>query len=83
MKQIKTIEEEKASVFDDAVNTELSGGWELVKRYRQDGKYIAELEQEELTEAERCCDNCKHSEKSASSMPCRVCEDASEWEETE
>ena len=83
MKQIKTIEEEKANRFDEAVNQALSEGWELVRRYRQDGEYIAELEKEEIAEDERCCANCKHCDLEDWQKPCRDCMDASGWEEAE
>ena len=41
----------------------------------------AELEKNDITEAERCCDNCKHCDKLAGMAPCYDCEDASHWEE--
>ena len=91
MKQIKTIEKVEAAEFDKAVNAALAEGWELVRRqvlepynghtcewYRT---YYAEMEKNEITEAERCCDNCKHCDKSSYVEPCNTCEDASNWEE--
>ena len=81
MKQIKTIEEMTAGVFDLEVNKALSEGWKLVRRYVNGDYFIAELEQETITEAERSCENCKHFDKRPHERPCCDCEDASKWEE--
>lgn len=81
MKQIKTIEEMTAGAFDLEVNKALSEGWELVRRYMNGENFIAEMEKNDITEAERCCANCKHCDKLAGMAPCHTCMDASNWEE--
>lgn len=80
MKQIKTVIDTNASFFDKEVNTALKEGWQLVRRYANGDYFVAELEREEITEAERECSNCKHCDKSSHSRPCCDCEDASKWE---
>lgn len=80
MLQIKTIIEKGAAQFDEAVNQALRAGWKLVRRYADPDGFIAELEMEEITEAERNCGNCKHTDKAGHFMPCKVCNDASHWE---
>lgn len=81
MKQIKTIEEATAREFDEAVNQALREGWELIKRHIVCDLFIAELEKNEITEGERCCNNCKHCDKPPHVLPCKTCEDESNWEE--
>lgn len=85
MKQIMTITRKTPEVFDADVNTALAEGWEIVKRYRtHDFYYVAELEREEITEAERCCENCKYYEQQPESPPCINCsDDADKWEAAE
>lgn len=83
MKQIKTVINPGASQFDEAVNAALAEGWVLIKRYlsHTDHAFVAELEREVITEAERCCENCLHCDKDPSAEPCFSCsETASEWE---
>lgn len=85
MKQIKTLVSNTATGFDLIVNEALSEGWELTKREtlvldRQPAFY-AELEREEITEAERCCANCAHWNKASDQQPCCDCTDqADKWE---
>lgn len=82
MKQIKTIAEDNTQKFDDTVNLALQLGWELVRRYyTPDNYFVAELEKETITEAERCCENCAHFNNPGHVLPCKVCIDASHWEE--
>ena len=94
MKQIKTIKNrlDNAEAFDAAVNTALAEGWQLKKREvinpmaQGSGHFVyimlyAELEREDITEAERCCENCAHSYKRVDEKPCRDCsENADKWE---
>ena len=84
MKQIKTILRTHPGMFDNAVNEALAEGWVLNRRYftRTDPTFfVAELEMEVITEAERCCENCLHCEKDPAAEPCFSCsETASEWE---
>lgn len=80
MKQIKTIEEMTAGVFDLEVNKALSEGWKLVRRYVNGEYFIAELEIEEITEDEKCCENCRYVNFSSDRNPCLSCRDASKWE---
>lgn len=91
MKQIKTVTVriDAAEQFDKFVNEALAEGWTLIKREVLppfDGMHqfvyrtlYAELEKDTITEAERCCANCEHSERAGHEIPCRDCEDASEW----
>lgn len=75
MLQIKTIYYRIASEFDEEVNAALAEGWTLTRRaFAADG-FLAELTREVITEAERCCDNCAHSDKDPNREPCRGCED--------
>lgn len=100
MKQIKTISHrlDNAALFDEAVNNALTEGWQLMKRevinpmsqHEKLMAYItiyAELEREIITEAEQCCDNCKHFDKEPHREPCCDCEDGvrapSKWEPAE
>lgn len=94
MKQIKTIANRlsRSDAFDREVNKALEEGWMLVKRelvpavdlgsaYQPVGLY-AELEKHIIAENEKCCENCKHFDTSASMEPCLSCSDAaSNWEE--
>lgn len=83
MKQIKTIIIPDAERFDDTVNAALAEGWALVRRYvsHTEHAFVAELETEVITEAERCCENCLHCDKEPGVEPCFSCsETASEWE---
>ena len=85
MKQIKTIHHriDEARAFDTEINAAIVEGWQLTKREFVPGYCMlyAEMEREEITEAERCCENCKHYEQSASTEPCRSCsENADKWE---
>jgi hypothetical protein len=93
MLQIKTIKYQlnAAETFDEKVNAALAEGWTLTKRevlppadlgdrvaFRM---LYAELEREEITEAERCCENCAHYDNGAHQEPCLSCsEDADKWE---
>lgn len=83
MKQIKTVIDTNASFFDKEVNTALKEGWKLVRRYTDSDVFIAELEREEIAEAERECENCKYVNLSCGSEPCLSCRDASKWEAEE
>lgn len=94
MKQIKTIKNrlDNATDFDEAVNLAFAEGWTLTKREVLQPKaqsenvqtytmLYAELEREIITEAERCCENCAHFDKSSNMEPCRHCgETADKWE---
>jgi uncharacterized paraquat-inducible protein A len=94
MLQIKTIKNrlDNASAFDEAVNAALAEGWRLTKRdvicahahptgVTLHTMLYAEMEREEITEAECCCENCKYYEQSASTEPCLSCgENADKWE---
>lgn len=93
MLQIKTIKYQldAAKTFDEKVNAALADGWKLTKRevlppadlgdrvaFRM---LYAELEREEITEAERCCENCKYYEEQPETEPCRSCgENVNKWE---
>ena len=83
MKQIRTIKTriEAPEEFDKTVNDAISEGWELTKRYTIPSFFIAELEGEIITEAERCCDNCRHRNKPGNEEPCDSCDgNAGNWE---
>lgn len=88
MKQIKTIKNrlDNAESFDKEVNAALAEGWQLTKREVLQPKaqseslqtytmLYAELEREEITEAERCCENCKYFDRQPGVEPCLSCED--------
>ena len=87
MLQIKTIWNLDPDGFDRAVNAALTDGWELRGRKlvqtptsKHDYLY-AELEKTTITEEEKCCENCKHNDKTLNAMPCRCCTtDADKWE---
>lgn len=94
MIQIKTIADTlpDREAFDKKVNEAIADGWKLAKRElvthtQSSGKtdYLyAELEREVITEAERCCDNCKHLDNDADAEPCASCNgNASKWEAAE
>lgn len=98
MKQIKTIKYrlDNAEDFDKEVNVALAEGWTLTARkvllppsQPNTSNYFnfmvyAELEKEIITDAERCCENCKHFDTSANMEPCLSCSDsASNWEPDE
>lgn len=85
MLQIKTIHDTDPAAFDEAVNTALMEGWTLTRRLTgPEGNapgFVAELEQEIITEAERCCENCRHYDSLPHTEPCRSCgENADKWE---
>lgn len=81
MKQIKTIYNRDPAVFDDKVNKALEEGWGLVRRTFDAQGFLAEMEREIITEAERCCENCAHFAQSSNRPPCDTCsEDCSNWE---
>lgn len=83
MKQIKTIMTriDAPGMFDQEVNEAIAEGWEMTKRYTIPSFFIAEMEGEIITEAERCCDNCRHSTTPGHMEPCASCNDnASNWE---
>jgi hypothetical protein len=96
MLQIKTIKNRLDNVesFDKEVNEALRDGWRLTRRevlqpaaQAIEYTYImlyAELEKEIVTEAERCCENCKHRMQDASIEPCASCsDDCDKWEAAE
>lgn len=90
MKQIKTILEGTIGEFDEAVNSAIAEGWQLTKRdlrlveSKDQGLLYAELEREIITDAERCCENCKHYHLEPEQEPCFNCsETASNWEAAE
>lgn len=83
MKQIKTIKMriEAPDEFDEAVNEAIAEGWELTKRYTIPSFFIAEMEGEVITDAERCCENCRHFATHSNQEPCASCnDDAGNWE---
>lgn len=88
MIQIKTIHHriDESVKFDDEINAALAEGWRLTKREFVTGYCVlyAELEREIITEAERCCDNCKYCDYAPGKEPCASCkEDAENWEAAE
>ena len=90
MLQIKTIQTEDPTKFDNAVNQALEEGWLLAERKlvqtpagTLDYLYAA-MEKQIITEAERTCDNCKHSMLSGEVEPCASCsDDCDKWEAVE
>lgn len=86
MLQIKTIRDKDPAAFDEAVNTALADGWTLARRLTG-ADFIAEMEKEIITEAERCCENCKHCDLDGNCEPCRDCNDGvkypTKWEAAE
>ena len=88
MLQIKTIYRRDADVFDKEVNAALAEGWALTRRTFDATGFLAELEREIITEAERRCENCKYWEQQPESPPCCDCEDGAngyptKWEPTD
>ena len=99
MKQIKTIVDRlnNANDFDIVVNAAIQGGWVLTVRkvllpqsQPNNGSTFthimlyAELEKEIITDADRCCENCKHFDCPPDADPCNVCSDnCSHWEPVE
>jgi hypothetical protein len=93
MLQIKTICENDPAEFDRQVNNAIAEGWTLTKRgtITRESVYFlhsfyAELERVIITEAERCCENCKHRDTHPEDEPCFSCEDGpggypTKWEE--
>lgn len=89
MREIKTIvksadlyvPQNKEHPFDEEVNALLREGWTLRTRDLRGNWLYAELERVIITEAERCCDNCEHGDKTPDSTPCCYCDDASQWED--
>jgi hypothetical protein len=84
MKQIKTVHHriDDSAQFDKEVNDALTEGWQLTRREFVPGYVIlyAELEREVITEAEKCCENCRYCEV-VNGEPCDSCsEDANKWE---
>lgn len=87
----KTVDVLEAQDFDRQVNEAIAEGWKLVKRdvfhpldtrkYYHPRVLYAELEKDTITEAEKCCDNCKFCDSPGHVHPCNVCTDVSEWEE--
>lgn len=84
MLQIKTIYYHISEEFDKEVNAALAEGWKLTRRTFDNNGFLAEMEREVITEAERCCDNCAHNDKDPNREPCRSCVDgeiaSSNWE---
>ena len=83
MKQIKTVCNPSTEPFDNEVNAALADGWTLTKRYiLGSGYFVAELEREVITEAERCCENCRYYDTDPEAEPCASCsDDCDKWEE--
>ena len=82
MLQIKTIRETNPETFDEKVNAALADGWALTRRltHADFGCFVAELEREVITEAERCCENCRYWEQDGGE-PCDSCVEFSAWED--
>lgn len=84
MLQIKTIKKTDADLFDIYVNEALRDGWTLARRLTGPNDFVAELEKEIVTEAERCCENCKHRHADPADEPCSSCsDDCDKWEAAE
>ena len=84
MLQIKTIRHPDPDYFDTQVNEALADGWTLTRRLTGPDHFVAELEREIITDAEKCCENCKHCLISPEKEPCLSCsETGSEWEAAE
>ena len=86
MKQIRTIKTriEAPEEFDKTVNEAIAEGWELTKRYTIPSFFIAEMEGEVITDAERCCENCRYFNTHSNQEPCVSCDgNASKWEPRE
>lgn len=83
MLQIKTIYRRSAAEFDKDVNEALADGWSISRRTFDPNDFLAELERETITEAEKSCETCKYWEQQPESEPCRSCsEDCDKWELT-
>lgn len=81
MLQIKTICDKDAKKYDEEVNAALREGWYMARRGMSPDGFFAELEREEITEAEQCCENCKHYAVAEYTQPCCDCsEEADKWE---
>ena len=81
MLQIKTIRKADPCKFDQAVNSALAEGWQLTRRITGPDHFVAEMEQVIITDAEKCCENCKHKDKSANVDPCLNCTETDDrWE---
>lgn len=74
MKQIKTIYEGSPEKFDEKVNAAIADGWNLEKRGMNQYSFIAELEREIITEDEKTCANCKHTNVAPGREPCVNCD---------
>lgn len=84
MLQIKTIKATFPRDFDQQVNEALADGWTLTRRLTGHDDFVAEMEREIITEAERDCENCKHSGLPLESAPCCFCNtEADKWEAAE
>ena len=84
MLQIKTIKEKDPYVFDSYVNEALRDGWTLARRLTGPNDFVAELEKEIVTEAERCCENCRYFSLHCDLEPCVSCsDDCDKWEAAE
>ena len=85
MLQIKTVHDTSPAAFDKAVNDALAEGWALTRRLTGPGPdFVAELEREVITEAERTCENCLHADKGGNLEPCCNCaSNADKWEPME
>lgn len=73
MLQIKTIKKTDPELFDMAVNEALADGWTLTRRCLVPEGFIAEMEREVITEDEKTCENCKHSNVPGNMPPCEDC----------
>lgn len=81
MLQIKTIYKASAAEFDKEVNEALADGWSISRRTFDPQGFLAELEREVITEAEKGCENCRYCEQQPESEPCRSCsDDCDKWE---
>ena len=80
MLQIKTVKETNPETFDEKVNAALAEGWTLTRRLTGAADFVAELEREVITEAERCCENCRFWEQDGGE-PCDNCDEFSAWED--
>lgn len=83
MKQIKTIRRAEPEDFDREVNAAFAEGWTLVRRSLYPDGFLAEMERDIITDAEKCCDNCAYCDYPNTRKPCADCDDASHWEEGE
>lgn len=82
MLQIKTIKDPDPDCFDARVNDYLADGWTLARRLTGPDVLIAELEKDIITEAEKCCENCRHFENDPHVGACAGC-NGDKWEEAE